>query len=1353
MKNPKRLAVKIGKQVAVHLANKAGEELRALVLKATGFDLNELGIQLEDLTKTLSATQLKKVAANAGLNLAAKMLGAVAEKLKLPGLGANLTPDALSLAIQKNSPKKLAAKVARTVAIHLARKALDALSGKIRDITGLDLGHLGFEKPEDLVDLSPGQLAKEVGMKVLQALVTQVSDKLGLKSMGVNLDAAELVEGIRQLKNGDKTLAVKIGKRLAIDLAQHASNVLVEQVKAAIGVDLESPSRDFLKELTELHPRQLPAAVGAYVAQNLLGATLKKLGLPDLGVTLTPDDFAELMKSPAAFGKKIAMKLAHGAMQKLSDKFEEATGIPIRKICPNKDCTQLLKSSPGDVAKSLAQQLFSTAGGNVLREIEERTGQSLSHIQDQLVGGDPLGALKSLSMSGLDFEAILGDHGEPWMRAMGELLSRGLPLLTNYREFFMEKIPKMVKNYRFHMVRHCVDPRGRETDCSMVDGAVDNSEDTSKLALPEPTGSRKCTSTLYTCTPKSGESAEQLSSEECASLRRDVDEGDEDAGRQARKYDITAQCVLDLNGAAPGSDAADGDQCRTMEISTSNIMLGVINQLQKLASVLSRGTSNNKKAGILSKATKFLCGMHEQMMTQSTVPAKIRLTLCNTKIAPWSLANWNTVDKTSSASLIEMWKTWRKDDYSRHNAEPPPSWVDVDIMSEGGGEDRRYGQPPPPPPSLLEANIMSEAGGEADVGDMVQVSDMADAGDWAEVGDTDIPYESLDTRSASHATVAEGLGDSGPAHGGDSGPAYGDSGSAYGDSGSAYGDSGPAHGGDSGPAYGDSGSAYGDSVYADDFAASPSADSTEFRAGIQILDGQGNVLHDEVYGEPGFRIDLRNSLGAGLFEKLALRPDMPLPFGQALSQDWSFTLKKTDDGGWKFSVEMTKLVDALKSLKPIGFLLDALENLLFGEGSKGKLKFGFALAPRGQLELFGVSLKDLYHRLNVDKLFGIAVGKAKDLAKKHLAITGKDDNDSFLAKIRNTVLGTARKGLYFINQTKGVIDRFEANIKGMVRNKTTEFKEMVWGYISDAEDRVSEFANKTFDQLGAKARTVQGKIASLQKGTAGQVFGHVKMAVDMASMLDSVSGGGDPTANAGLSQAETFLNSLKSIGKLLGKAIGLLVSKLPQGLQDSLFRMKNATVTLFDRAKSTAQDSKVSRFFKKIVDGAKYIKEKLYEMLPVVKQIFADIKESVVDILTTGEKGVVQASGKVQGGITKVFNTVRTKLNGVWVNVTHVVEEAFTKIHNIKSEIYGVVDGYLEPVTTVLGNMENWINWIGEEPEALVDIIRDMAYKSIDKHMAKIWFMKPSLPEVWDAFLPSNSEAVCELRSDSDTDE
>ena len=271
------------------------------------------------------------------------------------------------------------------------------------------------------------------------------------------------------------------------------------------------------------------------------------------------------------------------------------------------------------------------------------------------------------------------------------------------------------------------------------------------------------------------------------------------------------------------------------------------------------------------------------------------------------------------------------------------------------------------------------------------------------------------------------------------------------------------------------------------------ADAPSFRAGLEVIDSQGQTVYSGVYNK-GFTVDLKNALGGGLMEKLADMDGMPAILSQGLAQDWRFVLSKEKNGGYKFSMEMPKILDALRTIPPINSLLKTMDTT-FG---KGKFKFGLAIAPRGELEIFGASLKDLYNRLGVAEKFGIVMGKAKDMVNKVSEIPGLADNDNPVNKAVAKVSGAADTVVKYIDDAKKFLDDAETKVKSTVLNFLDKFENKSLKGLSDAIGKVNQFLA---DIKGKVSKTdMAGMVDDALDTSKEALFGMAKDAVGTDTM-------------------------------------------------------------------------------------------------------------------------------------------------------------------------------------------------------------------------------------------------------------
>ena len=909
--------------------------------------------------------------------------------------------------------------------------------------------------------------------------------------------------------------------------------------------------------------------------------------------------------------------------------------------------SEVLKYAAGKISKLLKGN---GAGSFLFAELAESKGDAK---EDGTAAAAPAG------LASIDFVGLLGGHKDApeWMKAVGELLNKALPLTQSTTTFLYERVPALLTGFRMKVVQTC-DADGK-TGCSAT--APGNAAASgSLLALPKPSGTRKCASTLYTCTPKNAmvaKHADPPTAEECAALRNDGDKKDSDSLFKASDYAIVAQCVVDTSAQAASPDSDVGlEQCRTLEISSDALMLGMIHQVQKLGDVLGdlstqKGTKDaaGKKgnAGTMAKASKLFCGLRKKVRATLGAPAMIRLTLCNVPAAkPWSLTDWNTVDKTKDdAGLLERWESWRRDDHTKHNREQKKSRGELNLLEmatvaqvtkvvstvktsgltrptsgtggwwfndkdgkyyqgcntnsqtrhsdgrckcdQGGHNDKcnlksqmchnhRCVSNDEAKLLLVDhyprtATRMECAGSETPIGDAILLADCKaacsksstcqyidfadqtpDDGSRCEKGtkkgetdrkckcytvhhdcakkvktatsysvyvdcsrdvNDDVPQCITVAKAAEDAVkkkAAEDAMKKKAAEDAKKKAAEDAKKKAAEDA-----EKKAAEDAKKKTAYAKmSADARKKAEAADKARAADAknkdaaatalylkrqrsnegdADAPSFRAGLEVIDSQGQTVYSGVYNK-GFTVDLKNALGGGLMEKLADMDGMPAILSQGLAQDWRFVLSKEKNGGYKFSMEMPKILDALRTIPPINSLLKTMDTT-FG---KGKFKFGLAIAPRGELEIFGASLKDLYNRLGVAEKFGIVMGKAKDMVNKVSEIPGLADNDNPVNKAVAKVSGAADTVVKYIDDAKKFLDDAETKVKSTVLNFLDKFENKSLKGLSDAIGKVNQFLA---DIKGKVSKTdMAGMVDDALDTSKEALFGMAKDAVGTDTM-------------------------------------------------------------------------------------------------------------------------------------------------------------------------------------------------------------------------------------------------------------
>jgi hypothetical protein len=275
--------------------------------------------------------------------------------------------------------------------------------------------------------------------------------------------------------------------------------------------------------------------------------------------------------------------------------------------------------------------------------------------------GEESGASQE-SYMGFDVMSFLGGSDKPWVKPFAEIAQAAAKFQSLSWKTVLEDAPPKALNRAMHFVRSCNE-----------DGKECTTEVDSTLSLPGDTGASTCSDVQYTCTPKSGHGTAPTPAE-CKQLR----DGEELDSHKITDYAITSQCVIDPEMSTPDDDlsAMGGSTCAVVEISSDTLMLGVINQVQKLAAMLKSAMSRKKssflelqaghdlkafvelkaeQAGMAESISKFLCKARASMRTKLGPPTIIRATICNLQQnKPWKLQHWDdgynpTTNRTSSA--------------------------------------------------------------------------------------------------------------------------------------------------------------------------------------------------------------------------------------------------------------------------------------------------------------------------------------------------------------------------------------------------------------------------------------------------------------------------------------------------------------------------------------------------------------------------------------------------------------------------------------------------------------------------------------------------------------------------------
>ena len=88
----------------------------------------------------------------------------------------------------------------------------------------------------------------------------------------------------------------------------------------------------------------------------------------------------------------------------------------------------------------------------------------------------------------------------------------------------------------------------------------------------------------------------------------------------------------------------------------------------------------------------------------------------------------------------------------------------------------------------------------------------------------------------------------------------------------------------------------------------------------------------------------------------------------------------------------------------------------------------------------------------------------------------------------------------------------------------------------------------------------------------------------------------------------------------------------------------------------------------------------------------------------------------------------------------------FTLFAEKKKSVYDLVDKYLSPVQKAIAGVKGFLAKLkasGSIGDFIMGIVQNEVYNRIDTHVRKLWFMKPTIAEVWDGFVPASADLVC----------
>merc|ERR1711865_25263 len=433
---------------------------------------------------------------------------------------------------------------------------------------------------------------------------------------------------------------------------------------------------------------------------------------------------------------------------------------------------------------------------------------------------------------------------------------------------------------------------------------------------------------------------------------------------------------------------------------------------------------------------------------------------------------------------------------------------------------------------------------------------------------------------------------------------------------------------------------------------------------------------------------------------------MPAILSQGLAQDWRFVLSKEKNVGYKFSMEMPKILDALRTIPPINSLLSTMDTT-FG---KGKFKFGLAIAPRGELEIFGASLKDLYDRLGVAEKFGVVMGKAKDMVNKVSEISGLDDNDNPVNKAVAKVSGAADTVVKYIDDAQKFLDDAEIKVKSTVLNFLDKFEKKSLKGLSDAIGKVTQFLADVKNKVGET-----------------DMAGMVDDALDTAkeALFDMAK---DAVGTDTMDKVTNFLNELREYAKTF-KAIVAMIP--PKALAAMKKKMGGGSVS--------------SGKLRTVLRGVQMIKAKVQALAAIVDAAMEKVKGVVAGVLDQGKTLLLGALDQGKAKFNEVATKLDEKLKRMWKMARSTANTCFSKFAEKKKSVYATVDKYLTPVQKAISGVKDFLAKIkgGELGDFVVGIVQNEVYTRIDTHARKLWFMKPTIAEVWDGFVPASADLVC----------
>ena len=405
------------------------------------------------------------------------------------------------------------------------------------------------------------------------------------------------------------------------------------------------------------------------------------------------------------------------------------------------------------------------------------------------------------------------------------------------------------------------------------------------------------------------------------------------------------------------------------------------------------------------------------------------------------------------------------------------------------------------------------------------------------------------------------------------------------------------------------------------------------------------------------------------------------------------------------------MISALKTIPQIAEYVTNAE-AIFGD----TFTFGVAVAGKGEMAIFGSSLKDLYDRLGVAEKVGMVMGKAEDLVNKAADIAGIDAEsaDSLLTKATDFVDKIATKLSEIIAKIKTFVDGIEAKVTAVVTEKMAQLKTFAFDALSSAisaakakatNSAATALAKADIEPIMEKMLAVESKIAELMSATSDGADGEVSKATEVLQTLRSAAAKLETFVRTVPAQ---FLNKEPLDGKIGTDKLAEMLSKVDE--------VKAQIQTVADRAKTVWNTAKA-------------------------------IAQEAID---SAEAGVV-ASTATDGSVlvetvSAVFDTLEAKLTQAYEDVEQKAKDFIALVKAKKQLAYDTVDKYMGPIQPACAKVREWLDLLaqtGDIGQVVMEILSSEIYKKIDKQIRKLWFMKDSIADVWKGFAPADAAAIC----------